>query len=328
MKPKCGACSKIIAASDKLDCGSCELCYHYLCLNITTDAFKKMSKASRKLDKCPSCKLSVPKTDNSLTPVRGFASSPSVETDCQDEQTDMALPDIPGSELEFKLNNAIQRCNETLKNEIINILRTEIASIRNEMITGFSEIESKTNKIPELEKDFRSFQQRMIELETQFNTNQQWLRMNNVEIIGVPELKNESVTDIVIRIAKHAGVSLLCEDVEFAHRVQSMQPSSGRSKNIVAKLKRRSLKDEIISGLRKQRGITTKDIGVPGESRQIFVKDHLNPSNKKLLSECRSICKKYNYKYIWVKNCNIYVRKDDNLNFLRINSFSDLQKIT
>ncbi|VVC92492.1 unnamed protein product [Leptidea sinapis] len=106
---------------------------------------------------------------------------------------------------------------------------------------------------------------------------QQWGRLNNLEIVGLPEKSNESLPDIIRKIALHAGVALTSEQIEFIHRVQPRQHISGRPKPIVVKLSNRDLKDHILSGLRRKRGIQTSDIGISGSSQKFFVNEHLTP---------------------------------------------------
>ncbi|KOB76389.1 Zinc finger DNA binding protein, partial [Operophtera brumata] len=123
--------------------------------------------------------------------------------------------------------------------------------------------------------------------------------MSNIEVIGLPETANESPSELIIKVAKHAGVILLAEQIESAHRVQPMQKVDGRPKPIVAKLRDRILKDQIISGLRKSRGIETRDIGMGGAVRRFYVNEHLTPENKNLLKKAKLRANEKSYKFVW-----------------------------
>lgn len=235
------------------------------------------------------------------------------------------------TDLENRLMSFITSSNQILKKEIRSIIKSEItaqiAAITTELNQKIILLEEKTIQIQVLEDKFEKSQERILELENSFNAHQQWLRINNLEISGVPQLPNESVTGIAIEIAKHAGVALKPEDIEFANRVQPARPLDGRPKNIVIKLKQRRSKDDILSGLRRTRGVSTADIGMRGDSVKIYVHDHLTPSNKKLLKDCKLLCSSKEYKYIWVKHCNIYARKADQAPLLHIRSTNDFRKI-
>ncbi|XP_073951865.1 uncharacterized protein [Choristoneura fumiferana] len=101
-------------------------------------------------------------------------------------------------------------------------------------------------------------------LQFQLNEYQQRERILNLEITGLPELKTENLTDIMIAIANYSGVILTSADIEHVNRVQPRQAVAGRPRAVVMKLKKRILKDNILAGIRKARGITTQNINIPG----------------------------------------------------------------
>ncbi|KAL4720400.1 hypothetical protein ACJJTC_008224 [Scirpophaga incertulas] len=80
--------------------------------------------------------------------------------------------------------------------------------------------------------------------------------------------------------------------------------------------------------LRKSKGISTRDLGLSGPAQRFFVNEHLTPENKQLLSAAKSRAKEKAYKYIWVRNCNIFLRKNEVSPVVTIGSKRDLQKIT
>ncbi|VVC93979.1 unnamed protein product [Leptidea sinapis] len=58
------------------------------------------------------------------------------------------------------------------------------------------------------------------ELRHSINKQQQWCRQSNIEIVGLPEAPNENPKTLMVEIAKHAGLELSFDEIEFAHRVQ------------------------------------------------------------------------------------------------------------
>ncbi|VVC93023.1 unnamed protein product [Leptidea sinapis] len=73
------------------------------------------------------------------------------------------------------------------------------------------------------------------DLRSQFGRQQQQGRINNLEIVGLPQMTSESPTDLVLKIVEYAGVELKPDDIEFAHRIQPQRPTAGRPKPIVVK---------------------------------------------------------------------------------------------
>lgn len=164
-------------------------------------------------------------------------------------------------------------------------------------------------------------------LKTEIRQHQQWERLLNLEVSGVPESNSENIIDLVIRIADHAGVKLPQDNIIHATRVQPRQNVPGRPKVIIVKLKSRILKDNILTGLRRTRGIITHDISIPGDARRIFVNEYLTVDNKLLFKKCREFAKSKFYQYTWVKNCRIYMRKDDTSPAINVKQESDLYKL-
>ncbi|KAL4711717.1 hypothetical protein ACJJTC_003484 [Scirpophaga incertulas] len=121
--------------------------------------------------------------------------------------------------------------------------------------------------------------------------------MSNIEIVGLPETPNESPVNLAIKIASHAGVQLQPTQVESAYRVQPMKRVAGRPKPIIVRLQSRILKDQIIS------------VG------------------RRLLNATKANAKAMSYKFVWVRNCNIFLRKNEEAPVITVNSEKDLQKI-
>ncbi|XP_045486753.1 uncharacterized protein LOC123689637 [Pieris rapae] len=149
------------------------------------------------------------------------------------------------------------------------------------------------------------------ELRCQINKQQQWNRMNKLEIVGLPQTKNESTCALVKAIAKHADVVLRDDEIEFANRIQPKQSMPGKAKTIVVRLKTREVKDKILSGLRKKRGIHTSNVGMSGDSKRFYVNVHLTPDNKHLLKEAKALAIDKGFKYVWVRNCGFFLRRNE-----------------
>lgn len=163
-------------------------------------------------------------------------------------------------------------------------------------------------------------------LQLELNANNQRDRLLNLEIVGVPEFKNENLSDIVIAIAKHSGVTITPGDILEVNRVSPKIKLQGRPKNIVAKFTSRLVKDNIFSSSRKNR-ITTKDLGIHGNMKPVYINEHLTRSNKILMKTCRETAKQKQYQYVWTKHGRIYVRKNDTSPAIHITQECDLLKI-
>ncbi|KAI4462955.1 l1 transposable element-related [Holotrichia oblita] len=151
----------------------------------------------------------------------------------------------------------------------------------------------------------------------------QYTRINNVEICGVPEVKNENLVAIVKKIGEVCNVGLADGDIDACHRVfrypaaSSSQPTA--PKNIIVKFVNRTRKHDLLAAVRKNKlpGLNASLLGFNNENK-IFVNDHLSPYNKILLRKCKQFCKTAQYKYCWVADCKIFIKKSDTARAIRV----------
>lgn len=169
---------------------------------------------------------------------------------------------------------------------------------------------------------------RLVTVEREGQQQQQWTRLQNIEITGVPELEGESTVGIVQKVAKIAGVELCADEVEFAHRVQPLRDSAGRPRSLVVRLRQRHTKDKLIAAARKHREqLYTTAMGMQGESTRIYINEHLTIANKKLLQQTRKKATEQGYTFTWTKNCRIFVRKNIQSPHILISCVTDLKKL-
>lgn len=180
-----------------------------------------------------------------------------------------------------------------------------------------------------LRSELDSYARRTRRLEEENARQQQWHRLQNIEIVGVPDTSHEDTVGVVIKIAEKIGVSLDVGEVEFAHRVRPRKTSGSTTAAIVARLRHRHVKDSIIAASRKHRSFKPSDIGLSGKSTNgnIFINEHLTKSNKQLLKECKLKARELEFKYVWTKNCRIYVRRNDTSPPIPIIINSDIAKM-
>lgn len=164
------------------------------------------------------------------------------------------------------------------------------------------------------------------DLRSELNYLQQRERQCNLEIAGIPELAHENLNAYLISIALYSGLQLSSHDVDHITRIQTRTKIPGRPKLIIAKLKSRLLRDSIISGIRKKKGVTTSNIDIPGETKQIYINEHLTPLNKLLYKNTRDKTKAAKYQHVWVRDGKVFVRKDDSSPALLIRDLIDLKK--
>ncbi|KAJ2937216.1 hypothetical protein O0L34_g19450 [Tuta absoluta] len=334
---RCGKCNQVVKDGDRKTCTQCLSVYHLSC--ISPENSPKGSKKPTDPWKCPKCNPAA------------FA-SPAPQSQIPDQLT---LAD---------LKNYFENKLEAIKKDILQELTVEIKKVESRAAsieTKYDLILGKINTLESTSKDAHIKQvaqeKRIVTLEEEISklrmqmkslneykdsTNQrlaefdavkrnlndveQRARLTNLEIFGVPERKNEDLVATMIEIATHCESELPVkrEDFEYVTRVHPRIKQPGLPKTIVAKFKSVKLKDAFLSAARKRRGITSTDIKITGDSKNIYVNEHLTSTNKAFLKAAREKCKLAGFSYIWTRNTKIYIRKNDKSPAIRLQSLDQI----
>ncbi|XP_045454931.1 uncharacterized protein LOC123664432 [Melitaea cinxia] len=222
----------------------------------------------------------------------------------------------------------LQQKQVTLEKEVISLKEsTQFTSDEQDAIKNRIQTLSCTTKIvEEMRQEIIELKKQNTELRTDINYKEQMERILNLEIVGLPEDKGENLINIIIAMGNHFGVVLEHNDIIQANRVTPKIKILGRPRVIIAKLRTRLLKDNLLSASRKRR-ITTTDINLKGEGRPIYINEHLTVQNKQLLKKAKDTAKKREFLYTWTKNGRIFVRKGDTSPSILISTEEDLRRI-
>lgn len=278
----CGVCSTAVSRSNPgVKCyGQCELKYHLKCVGLP-QSFADLTADSGVRWTCTRC---------------GSSAKTGIE-----KQLLTKLDDIQGhikglkteqSEFKKSLNfygNKIDEFNKQIENfqtlvRTIDIMREEMSSVR-------SECKGLRNEIEIL---------------------QQMGRINNLEICGIPEKRNEDIPSIIRRIATKLDVTVEEQHIDDAHRVSIFSDNnSNKHKNIVVKFSSRLIKNTFLNAARKfNRKFNCSDLGFTEDSL-VYVNEHLSPFYKLLFKKAREFCRLHSYKYCWIRDTKIFIKKSD-----------------
>ncbi|XP_061711699.1 uncharacterized protein LOC133520993 [Cydia pomonella] len=153
----------------------------------------------------------------------------------------------------------------------------------------------------------------------------------NIEINGVPENRAENLITTVVQLSTVVKSPITSEDLQNVTRVAKLSEDKDRPRAIIAKFRTPRLRDRILAAVTKFNQENDKDklssqhLGIGGTRVPVFVAEHLTPAAKKLHAATRKRCKELNYKYVWIRNGRIYVRKDDKEQALLIRSSDSLE---
>lgn len=287
----------------KLSCGSCGSDFHAKCVKMTpadVDFLKEQNSEWR----CEPCSTERRK---------------SMRLECSAEAGSLTLQDIMQVLNEIRedqkrtvcdINKSYEQLNDRL-NEWTVTLQTEIRKMEENM-KKFSDLE--TENIT-LKKTVQSLESRVEDLE-------QYSRRNCVELQGIPETKEESVTEIVKQVGNVLGMELTETMMDACHRLGKKNEERG-PRAIIVKFVRRIDKETFMKRRREKRDLSTRHMGLPTDT-PVYVNESLSPSRRRLLGQVRRLRKERGYKYLWLRGGSILLRKEEGSPVIEVKCQADL----
>lgn len=330
---KCKACNKVAQATDAKVCFLCSGPFHYQCLGITTQNFNKESKQTKANWKCPDCKSSERKVDNSNTPIRqqqNPSSSPTTSSNISDSVVD---------ELKTYFEAKLKEATVTILSQVKEQLTTENRAIHKEfeeiktsisyVHCQFEELKEQVNEKSKIINDLKSeneiLRSQICVINTQLNNIEQQSRGCNIEIQCIPESKTENLLSTIKQLGKVVSRDINESEIIDFHRVAKINQQSDRPRAIIARLASPRVRDEVLAAVKKfnrthsTNKLHSGHLGLAG-NHPVYVTEHLSPTNKKLHAAARVAAKEKQYEFLWVRNGKIFVRKNATSKSLWINS--------
>ncbi|KAH7958862.1 hypothetical protein HPB49_006037 [Dermacentor silvarum] len=202
-------------------------------------------------------------------------------------------------------------------------MRTEVGRMDDSLKLLNDVVESVRSQQLELSLANRALKAENEALQRKVADLEQYSRINNLEIKGVPYTQGDDCTAILTAIGDKINCTVSATDVDTVHRV----PAMSVHKNIIVRFCSGTKKTEFMKARRARK--KSRSVGFSGENtKAIFVNEHLSPDNKRLFFKAFALKKEKGWQFIWTENCQIKVRKSPDRRVLRIASDSDLSIIT
>lgn len=353
----CAGCKSPVGQSH-MKCSGCKQKFDILCAGFTESNYKKLSKSQKNVWVCLNCRSKIPRGDNSNTPVRqapaldsrDFISGEISPTGNVTMRTKVRLENT--SSLEQDTNTTSEVIRKIIREEIQIALRdclensigkmcSEIKEFRESLTflnSQFEEIKLETKEknrtIERLDSENKELRHIVNSLRQEMNHVQQQSRSTNLEIQCVPEHKSENLYSLVKQLTSKVKCDVSEKDVLHCTRVSKLDHKSQRPRSIVVKLSSQKIRDTVLAACIKYNKANPKDklhaahLGISCENIvPIFVTEHLSPDNKSLHAATRKKAKDLNYKYAWVRNGHIFLRKTDFSERILINNIDKLKSL-
>ncbi|XP_046685216.1 uncharacterized protein LOC124370954 [Homalodisca vitripennis] len=189
---------------------------------------------------------------------------------------------------------------------------------------GMGKIEDYLREIEQLKSENVALKKHVVVLETRIEDLENYSRRNCVEIQGIPEEKEEQVSELVKKVGKALDVNITDSMIDACHRIGKKTSERNQARGIVVKFVRRTDKEELMKKRReKKRDFSTRHLGLTMDI-PVYLNESLSPARRRLLAQARQLRKERGYKYIWLRNGNILLRKEEKAPVVEIRTQADL----
>ncbi|XP_023226471.1 uncharacterized protein LOC111627134 [Centruroides sculpturatus] len=330
---------------------------HFYCFGIQAANFHKFSKSYKKTWKCEDCKL-VKIVKNNVNWTQELEDDRELG-ECEQiimtshnysknvDRTPDNLTFTPTSPLSITTKNSEVILQEVklIHFELSNIKETnkEIQKSIEFLANKFDKMEERINilernyvtvieTMTELKEENKSTKIELNSLKEKFCMLEQDLNNSSLEIVGVPTLQNENLTEIAYKIFSFIDDNFNQSGLLNVYRIKSTNNERNefktKSQPIIVKCANSVVKQKIINNIKKKKiKITTNACHIINEEYRIYINEHLTPYYRNIFYKTRMLKKQGKILNTWTNNGNVYLKKDTSSPTIRIPTLDSLEKI-
>lgn len=323
MPTTCICNNEVKRTDSNVQCVGCKGFFHIRCANILKSDLHYM-KVNKVPYRCTGCN-SIRRNSIHRTPPPPPSRSVIASNVCV-SNTDVTEEDNRNS----GLDNGKEITLQVLYQEIINLRKFN---------------ENAIALISSLQEDKNILQQQIFDLQRKLKLIQNKRREKSIQIVGVPNVNDGNALESALKVFSDGlNLNIKAEQIDdcFLYKPKKKLdiPSDGISSNMVVNVNNSSsyiiclkflslrIKKLVMKSkfdcLRK---LNSKLFVNSNDEKKIYINACYSDDTRKLLVEARKIKHKKKYKYLWVENDNIYMRKKDNDLVMKISSVEDLNNL-
>ncbi|CAH2073530.1 unnamed protein product, partial [Iphiclides podalirius] len=210
--------------------------------------------------------------------------------------------------------------------------------MQNEFSDRFSKLTEKIQdydtRFDELVRENINLKGYVRQLQDRLNKHTCEFLRSDLEILGLTEIPNENPYHLVLTTAMKIGVELDESDLSYVSRTGQKLSDPDQSdrlpRRLIVSFTRRTKREEFLKQAKARRTLQSKDIVGSGIERKLFVNERLTSDSRRLFRTSRLWAKDHGFKYCWIRNGNIFVRKGEGRNGsppIQVRSPEDLQNL-
>lgn len=322
MSSVCSVCNiRVNYRSDVLyiDCGKCNMSFHSQCVNLQKEdiAFFKDQLQSWMCSSCKSHEKSVRYDDDNTSMLNITHHAPSLKEPHDNIQS--RSEDI--TEYLQKLSHmmtAISTSQENLTKKMDELKKQNESFLQKNI-----ELEA---RIEIAESKHEDYERRISFLESTIDAKHQQEIENNIIIAGLPS--NQDKDKLVMTIIQHLQAKVTADDIfDITTINEKTYDASAPRQLYLVKLKTLQSKMEILAKKKSYKELFTNDLNLNGRNNEIFIRHHLTPYQAKLYNAAKKIKTSGGFRFLWIKNNNIFLRQNDKSKVFKIRSTNDIEFI-
>lgn len=214
------------------------------------------------------------------------------------------------NKLDTLRSSVISEINATIKKEIscaIERLRSEFTETTDFLAAEQQDLKNEIRnahlKVSTLETESSKVQSELNELKRRMITLEKASRNHNIEIQMLPEKNSENLTVIMKKLCDTIKAPITDSDICAVRRVAKVDATSKRPRNVLVTLPSERHRDHLLSAYKrynkahKNEPLSTRHLGMPGETQIIYLAEHLAPECKSLHAVARKLAKQREYLY-------------------------------
>ena len=143
---------------------------------------------------------------------------------------------------------------------------------------------------------------RITELERKVSASQQYSRRDSIELAGVPEsIENKNLESWAIKALGAIGTKVKSSDIHACHRLY-------KKEQVIIKFVNRKHAIDSLKNRSKLKTIKPDAVGLPPDSKRLFLNESLCPAYKTLLWKAGQLYKNGKIKNSWSFNGTVKIR--------------------
>lgn len=232
---------------------------------------------------------------------------------CSDhKQTDSNTKNIqPSVKVETKIDELIQS---------VEFMGKQFDNFNNKLDSLVNEVKNLKIENAKMKNENNNLLNEVSIIKFKIDTLEQSNLIKSIDITGIPQTPNENCTEIVKEIGLKTNTKI---NVIEANRQYF---TNNTNSIIVAKLETIEMKKNLIRNSKICKISANNLHSAWSNKNNIYINERLTKDRRSLYGKARAYGKEKNYKFVWVNNGDILMKKDEKSKTLRIRNLQDFDK--